>query len=172
MDPAAEQLKLTPSESLTVLSSTPEALEVEATYGPHGSPPPKHYHPDQDEHFEVRSGRIDVRVGDSERKLGPGETLEIPRGTPHQMWNSGAEEARVLWRTSPAGRTREWFEALDRVHRTGRVGKNGMPGPLAFAALLTEYRDVIRLAAGPEPVVRGVLAALAPLGRRRGYLPN
>jgi mannose-6-phosphate isomerase-like protein (cupin superfamily) len=172
MAPSTQPLKRTPSESVSLISDSPEALEVEATYGAHGSPPPKHYHPAQDEHFDVRSGRIDVRVGDSERKLGPGETLEIPRGTPHQMWNSGAEEARLLWRTSPAGRTREWFEALDRVHRTGRVGKNGMPGPLAFAALLTEYRDVIRLAAGPEPVVRGLLAALAPLGRRRGYLPN
>ena len=46
-----------------------------------------------------------------------------------------------------------------------------MPGPLAFAALLTEYDDVFRLAAGPEPVVRGALAALAPLGRMRGYGP-
>ena len=41
-----------------------------------------------------------------------------------------------------------------------------MPGPLAFAALLTAYDDVFRLADGPEPVVRGALAALAPLGRK------
>jgi hypothetical protein len=47
-----------------------------------------------------------------------------------------------------------------------------MPGPLAFAALLTEYGDVFRLAARPEPVVRGLLAVLAPLGRLRGYGPT
>ena len=166
----AGTLKLTPTESVTILSDTPEALEVEATYGPNGSPPPKHLHPDQDEHFEVRAGRLRVLAGDLERELGPGETIGIPRGTPHQMWNEGAEEARVLWWTTPAGRTRGWFEAIDALHREGRVRRKGIPGPLAIAALLTEYQDVIRLAVGPQPVVRGALAALAPLGRRRGYL--
>ena len=46
-----------------------------------------------------------------------------------------------------------------------------MPGPLAFAVLLTEYRDVFRLTAGPEPLVRGALSALAVVGRARGYQP-
>jgi hypothetical protein len=56
-----------------------------------------------------------------------------------------------------------------RFHRKEKVGRNGMPGPLAFATLLTEYSDVFQLAAKPEPVVRGLLAALAPFGRMRGY---
>ena len=120
----------------------------------------------------MRSGRVRVRLDDVERELGPEETIDIPRQTPHRMWNPRAEEARVLWQTSPGGRTLDWFEAIDRLHREGHVGKNGMPGPLAFAALLTEYSDVFRLAAGPEPLVRGALAALAPLGRMRGYLPR
>jgi quercetin dioxygenase-like cupin family protein len=170
--PTSRQLKLTPGESLTVLRSTPERLDVEATYRAAGSPPPKHYHPDQDEHFEVLSGRIRVRAGDAERELGPEETIDIPRGTPHQIWNAAGNEARVLWQTSPGARTLEWFEAIDRLQREGRVGANGMPGPLAFAALLTEYSDVFRLAVGPEPPVRGALAVLAPLGRMRGYLPR
>ena len=80
--------------------------------------------------------------------------------------------ARVLWQTRPGGRTESWFAAIDALRREGRVGRNGMPGPLAFAALLTEYDDVFRLAVGPEPLVRGALAALAPLGRMRGYGPR
>jgi hypothetical protein len=61
------------------------------------------------------------------------------------------------------------FSALDALQREGRVGRNGMPGPLAFGVYLTEYRDVIELAAEPRPVVRGVLAILGAIGRRRGY---
>jgi mannose-6-phosphate isomerase-like protein (cupin superfamily) len=166
-----ESLKIGPTESLTVLRSEPEALEVEARWGPGSHPPPKHLHPDQDEHFEVRAGRLRVRIGDAERELGARETIDIPRGTPHQMWNPGEEEARALWRTSPAGRTRQWFESLDALQREGRVRSNGLPGPLAFATLATEFRDVIRLAAGPDFVIEGLLAALAPLGRMRGYGP-
>lgn len=164
-------LKLTPSESLEVRSSTPEALEVEATYGPGGSPPPRHFHPAQDEHFEVLSGSIRTRVEGEERDLSPGETIDIGRGRAHQMWNPGAEPARVSWRTSPAGRTEQWFRAIDALHRQGQVARNGMPGPLAFAVLIGEYRDVFRLA-GPDLLLRPALGALAIAGRARGYTAN
>ena len=165
-------LKLTPTESVTIRDSGTDLLEVEATYGPSSKPPPKHFHPSQDEHFEVLAGRLRVRAGDDDRALGEGETIDIPRGTAHQMWNPGPAEARVVWQTRPRGRTEQWYAAIDRLHREGRVGRNGLPGPLAFAVLLTEYGDVFRLAVGPDPLVRGAFAVLAPLGRMRGYRAN
>jgi quercetin dioxygenase-like cupin family protein len=164
----SDVLKLTPSESLEVISSTPEALEVEATYGPAGSAPPKHFHPSQDEHFEVLSGAIRTRVDGVERDLAQGERIDIPRGSVHQMWNPSGEPARVRWRTAPAGRTEQWFRAIDALHREGKVGRNGMPGPLAFGVMLGEYRDVFRLA-GPDWLLRPALAGLAAIGKARGY---
>lgn len=162
--------KLTPTESVTVLAETPEALDVEALYRPGGDPPPSHLHPAQDERFEVLEGSLTVRLGGQERVLAAGDTVDIPRNTPHQMWNAAGEPARVAWRTSPAGRTKDWYATLDRLQREARVGKDGMPGPLAFAAYLTEYRDVFRLHAGAAtPLVSGALRALAPLGRMKGY---
>ncbi len=161
-------LKLTPSESLEVRSSSPEALEVEATYGPGGSAPPKHFHPSQDEHFEVLEGAIRLRIDGEERELAQGEQIDIPSGSVHQMWNPGTEPARVRWRTSPGGRTEQWFRAVDSLHRQGKVGRNGMPGPLAFGVMLSEYRDVFRLA-GPDRLLRPAFAALGAVGRARGY---
>jgi quercetin dioxygenase-like cupin family protein len=58
----SETLKITPSESVTIRTSTPDALEVEGAWGPRGTPPPKHFHPAQDERFEVLEGRLHVRV--------------------------------------------------------------------------------------------------------------
>jgi hypothetical protein len=87
------------------------------------------------------------------------------------MWNPSGETARVRWQTKPAGRTLEWFQSLDALQREGRVRRNGVPGPLALAVLLNEYRDVFRLAGPPEPLVRIAFALLAPLGRLRGYRP-
>ncbi len=165
----AESLKITPTESLEVRASTPDALEVEATYGI-GKPPPKHFHPAQDEHFEVLAGSIRVKLDGHERVLSQGEQIDIPRGGVHQIWNPGPEPAQVSWRTAPGGRTEQWFRAIDRLHREGRVGGDGMPGPLAFGVLLTEYRDVFRLA-GPDPLLRPALAALGLIGRARGYAP-
>ena len=162
----SEPLKLTSTESVTIRRSDPEVLEVEAEYGPSGRRPPKHLHPIQDEHFEVLSGRLQVRLDGSERTLTAGETIDIPRGTAHQMWNPGGEPARVLWQTRPAGRTEQWFRDIDALHRSGRVRSNGMPSPLAFGVFLREYRDIFRLA--PEPP-RPALALLGKIGRLRGY---
>jgi mannose-6-phosphate isomerase-like protein (cupin superfamily) len=130
-----ETLKLTPHETVTIRSASPELLDVEGRWGPGGKPPPAHYHPEQDEHFEVLEGTLTAKLNGEERDLRPGETLAIPRRTPHQIWNRGQVEARAIWQTRPALRTENWFRSIDRLFREGRVGKNGMPGPLALRRL-------------------------------------
>jgi quercetin dioxygenase-like cupin family protein len=161
----AATYKLTPHETVTVVRSEPELLEVEAEYGPSGKPPPPHLHPAQDEHFEVLAGELTARLdGGPEQKLHAGETIDIPRGTKHQMWNAAAAEARVRWETKPAGRTEDWFKAVDGLVRDAG-GKQ--PSPLAFAPLLEEYGDVFRLAVGPDALVRPATKVLGALGRLR-----
>lgn len=167
----ADTFHLTPSEFVRVLRDDPEAIEVEGTWGPGGSAPPKHFHPAQDERFEVLEGTLTARVDGEQRELRPGDVLEIPRGAVHQMWNDGDVPARANWRTSPAGRTGRWYAEIDALRRSGRGGGNGMPGPLAFGAYLTEYRDVFRLA-GPQPLLTPLLRGLGALGRLKGYRPG
>jgi quercetin dioxygenase-like cupin family protein len=162
-----DTLKLTRSESVIIRRSEPDLLEVEGVWGPGGSPPPKHFHPAQDERFEVIVGTLRAKVDGDERDLRQGEVLEIPRGTPHQMWNPGEAEARASWQTRPAGRTEQWFRAVDAV-----IGRSeGDPGALDFAPLLSEYDDVFRLAVAPQPLVKPAVGLLGRLGRlldRRG----
>ncbi len=161
--------KLTPSESVTVKKHDDEVLEVEGNYGPKGKPPPAHLHPDQDEHFEVLEGSLRTKVDGEERVLDEGDTLDIPRGTSHQMWNDGDDPARVRWETRPAGRTEEWFSAINALYEDGTVDEGDRASPLAFGVLLKEFDDVFRLATGPEFVTKPVVSALAALGRVRGY---
>jgi quercetin dioxygenase-like cupin family protein len=162
-----ETLKITPTESIEILACGPEALLLEATYLP-GRPPPRHFHPEQDEHFEVLDGEVRIDLAGARLTYAADEEFEVPRGTVHTFWNPGDGPARVRWRTSPGGRTEQWFRAIDQIQVQGRVGKDGMPGPLAFGVLLTEYRDVFRLA-GPDRLLRPALALLGEIGRRRGY---
>jgi hypothetical protein len=133
-----DRLELGPGATAIVREAGPGALEVEALYDPGGTPPPAHLHPAQAEHFEVLEGVISARVDGDERTLAPGETLDIPAGTVHQMWNGGPDAARVSWRTTPAGRTLEWFRALDAFRRDGDTA--------AIGAALAEYHDVFQLA--------------------------
>ncbi len=136
----SETLNITPTETVTIVTETPDLLVVEARYTPGAKKPPKHLHPAQDEHFEVLEGTLAVRVDGADRVLRAGDTLDVLRGTVHQMWAEDGP-ARVRWETRPAGRTAQWFRAIDARHRDGRE-----PGPTDWARLLLKYRDVFRLA--------------------------
>src|SRR4029450_14053467 len=89
--------KLTPSETVTVLREDPDLLEVERRWGPGGTPPPPHFHPAQDEHFEVLEGRLTAKVDGQERELAAGDTLDVPNGTSDHIRNAGAGHAPARW---------------------------------------------------------------------------
>jgi quercetin dioxygenase-like cupin family protein len=155
-----QELHLNEHEWLRITRETPEELEVEATWGPGGKPPPPHLHPSQDEEFVVQSGRLTAWVDGEERTLDTGDTLLIPRGTAHKMWNPGHETATALWRTRPAGRTAEWFATIDRLS-AGGTRKPPLP---AVAKAVTQYSDVFVLAVGPKQARPAVQLALRAVG--------
>ncbi len=135
-----DDIRLSPVQTLRVVSSTPEALRLEATWLPGGSAPPRHWHPRQDEEFEVVAGTLRVDLGDEpSRDLTAGERLTIPRRTVHRMWNPGTKETRATWVVTPAGRTEEMFRSMEK----------GM-SPLRALPALWRFRHEMRL--GP---VRG-----------------
>lgn len=156
-----ESYKLTSTETVIVRRSEPSVIEVEGVWGPGGSPPPKHFHPDQNEEFRVLQGTLTAKVDGSEHVLEQGDVLTIPRGATHQMWNAGDVEARASWKTTPALRTEEWWKAIDELNREGE------PGPLDFGAVLAEYDDVFRLALAPQLVGKPLVSAQAFVGRAR-----
>lgn len=155
-----QELHLGEHETLRIVSETSELLEVEASWGATPKPPPPHLHPSQDEEFVVRSGRLTAWVDGDERTLGPGDTLVIPRGTPHKMWHAGGETATAVWRTRPAGRTAEWFATIDRLTAAG-TRKPPMP---AMAKAVTQFSDVFVLAVGPKAARPAVQLALRAVG--------
>jgi quercetin dioxygenase-like cupin family protein len=136
-----EVLRLSPNSTLELRTSEPELLEVEATYEPGGGPPPMHLHPAQDEHFEVLQGTMRAVVGGEERTLEAGTRIDIPRETPHQMWNGGDATARVRWETRPGGRTEDFFREVDAV----MPDDGGMPDLEPMLELLQRYDDTFRL---------------------------
>jgi mannose-6-phosphate isomerase-like protein (cupin superfamily) len=133
----SEELALGPGTTLRVLSHDEHALVLEATYAGGSTPPPAHLHPAQDERFEVNAGAMHALVGSEQHTIAAGEVLEIPRGTVHQMWNEGEEQAVVTWRTVPPGRTLEWFREL-----AATLGGEGREDP---STLLSDYADVFVL---------------------------
>lgn len=93
----------------TAASTSGAYVEVEQTYAPGSSKPPLHLHPSQDEHFTVLSGHLQAIVDGTDHDLREGDTLDVPRGAPHQMWNAADGPTVLLWRTTPALRTDRFY---------------------------------------------------------------
>ena len=113
-----------------------ELLELETWYSAGAPPAPPHYHPSQDEHFEVLSGAVRCEIDGEERVLREGDVLDVPRGTVHEFGGHPEEDGHVRWETRPAGRTEDFLRGMFEAGTDGeRVG-----------ALLAEHTDVFRLA--------------------------
>jgi quercetin dioxygenase-like cupin family protein len=108
-----------------------ELLEMEATFAGTGVLPPEHFHPLQDERFEVLEGTIRAIIAGKEHFYGQGETFDVPAGTPHQM--AAESPARFRWEVRPSLRTAEFFERL--------YGRGDRP----IADVFAEFEDEIRL---------------------------
>jgi mannose-6-phosphate isomerase-like protein (cupin superfamily) len=115
----------------------PGLLTMEAHYRGDAPLAQAHYHPSQDEHFEVLEGTIHAVIDGDERWFREGEEFDVPAGVSHQMAAEGP--TRVRWEVRPALRTVEFFErfyhALD----------NGFPEGTTAEEFLAEYSDVFRL---------------------------
>lgn len=143
-------LHLTGTETVETVLVEPARLVVEVRYADTHRRPPAHFHPAHDERFEVLSGCIGARVGDVTSAHGPGEVFEAPRGTVHQLWPVGGPAA-ARWESCPGARALDFFQALDRLHRSGA---RGPVRALRLAALVGAHDDVFRLAEGPQALVR------------------
>jgi len=155
----------------TATETNGELLEMEATYVPGSVEPLEHFHPSQDEHFEILAGSIEAQVGGDRRVLSEGDVLDIPAGTVHAMWNGGDGEARVVWQTRPALRTEEFLRLVGRLAQEGKLTPKGPRNPLVGAAVMQEFRDEFRPTNPPAPVQAVAFPVLAVVARILGQRP-
>ena len=96
-------------------------------------PPPEfrlvpHRHRDEDETIHVLEGTFEFRCGgDAPRALGPGDTVHVPRGTPHAIRNTGDARGRRVLVFHPAG--------IERFFRAAATERD----PERLAALVREH---------------------------------
>lgn len=170
---SGETLVLHDGEKVTIRTSAAdsggELLEVDAEWAPvEGHKPPAHFHPKQDERFEVREGELSVKLDGETRVLRAGDSLDVPRGAAHSMWNSGGVVTRASWQVRPALRTEDFFAAVHRMRAAGKSGKAGMIPLPAAGLILRAFPDEFQPAM-PAPLRRPALGLLALIAKLRGY---
>jgi hypothetical protein len=159
---------------LGILVKTPwegvdTSLEAELHVQPGGAVAGEHVHHNFDERFTVESGRIGFRLDGRESVAGPGEVVEIPRGSWHDWWNAGDEEAVARVFVSDGTRFLLMIENLFGLARDGYTNQKGMVGPLQLTMFATEFRDVIVFKRPPSAIQSLIFGALRPIAEARGY---
>jgi quercetin dioxygenase-like cupin family protein len=125
---AGQELEGRDGFRLKLLRISDDLLEMEALYTGRGQLPPEHYHPRQDERFEVLDGAVRAIIDGEELRYVAGQRFDVPAGTPHQMTGDGS--ARVHWEVRPALRTAEFFEEA----------YSGKAGPDFYERFADEFR--------------------------------
>lgn len=146
----------------TAKDSKGTKLEMIARWAPASLKPAEHYHPEQDETFEVTQGELSVLLNGRKYSLKQGETIHIPAKTVHAMWNESGEETVVNWSIYPALATEYFLETGTGLAADGKTGKNGMPGLLQVALLAKRYQKEFRLHKPPYRVQKVLFSFLAP----------
>ena len=60
-----------------------------------------HYHPKAEEIYYILRGEGRMKIGEEERRVGPGDAIAIPAGTLHQIRHQGQEELVFLCCCAP-----------------------------------------------------------------------
>lgn len=129
----------------------------------------EHYHPTITERFTVIRGQIGYKLGKKKGIIQAGETLDLPPDIPHDWWNAGTEEARVIVQVKPAARFVQMINTTFGLAKEGKTNSKGMPNLLQLAVISKEFKDVMRVTKPPVWLQNILFTFLAPVGRLSGY---
>lgn len=91
-----DSIKLGEGQTLRIVASSADALELESTWTSGQRKPQRHYHPRQEERFEVLAGQLTVELGSDPPRVTPGlRTEEMFRFIDKGM--SPLRVATLLW---------------------------------------------------------------------------
>jgi mannose-6-phosphate isomerase-like protein (cupin superfamily) len=145
-------------------------MEIRVRPGPADWVGPDHFHPRQEECFEVVSGTPVFRIDGAERPAKPGDVVVVPVGVSHIFRNGGGEELHMISEYRPGLKSVEtFFATFFGLAADGKLGKRGRPSVLQSVLTLWEVRDYFVVTQPPPILQRLLFPPLAALARLRGY---
>ena len=100
----------------TAGAETGNAFSQIETDDPRDSGPPLHLHHNEDETFYVLEGTPTFRLGDDTIVAGPGDFVNVPKGTPHCFRNASDAPVRMILTFTPSGIEKFFEETLERAY--------------------------------------------------------
>ena len=124
-----------------------------------------HYHPEQEETYQVLEGTLEVFRDGDWHKVPAGESLTVPRKATHAFRNASETPVRFLNVHRPALTFQEFLETMDRLIRAGKVkGPRDLRSGIYLSLAAADQGTSVEVKP-PQMFMRG----LAFIGRRLGY---
>ena len=77
---------------------------------------PRHLHYEQDEWIYVLAGEFDFQVGEKRFRVGPGESVFLPRKVPHVWVCVNEKPGKIIDMYQPAGKIEEFFREVGKFN--------------------------------------------------------
>src|SRR5919202_744779 len=146
-----------------------DPLDIEVWVDP-GGDVPEHFHPRQEESFEVVAGDVTFKVDGKSRPASAGERVTVPAGVRHAFVNDGGGEAHLRVEVRPGLNLQPFLETTAALGRAKKVTRRNMPRSpralLELAVLAREFGDNTVVLRPPPLLQRLLIWPLAALGRR------
>lgn len=152
----------------TSAESEGKLLEMISIWEPGGAKPVEHYHPQQDEYFNIIEGQLNISLNGRQITLSKGESLQISRNMVHAMWNGSNQRVVARWSVYPALDTEYLLETGAGLAADNEVSPKGTPGILYSALLLTKYKREFRITKPSYLVQRIIFSLLTPFALLKG----
>jgi quercetin dioxygenase-like cupin family protein len=177
MSNTAQTLQIPSGARFTPLESTTQSggarVEFEIVAPPGAPGPPPHYHPPQQESWQVLDGELTVTIDGQERTLAGGDEVTIAPGTVHTFANRGSADVRFRDLHTPALDFEEYIETLARLTTEAKLTSRVKPVRLIYGAMvLHRYRSMQFSASATRRTIESVLAILGRILRFRIDAPN
>jgi len=151
----------------TVVKQENGFVYCSAAIEPFAPGPPEHVHTGFDEDFAITNGELSLLVNGEVKKIRPGETLHIPRGTPHKPFNETADTIHtrdlIAFPESFAFHLAQVYGLMD--HKG--LGKS--PGTMMQLSLISHAGFDSYIAGPPLFMQRLMGFVLTPMARLLGY---
>lgn len=150
---------------VTTADSVGERILVEFLNEPDDVGPPLHYHPEQQEVFEVLEGELTFELASETRTVRSGESVVVPPGTPHRFYNASNRPVRFTSEHRPALGWERFITTMYDLDYDGHCNEKALPRPLQLFCTLG-HRNGEEFIAGPPRFAQRVLSVVGKfLGR-------
>lgn len=154
----------------TIVSLDHELLNSRLVVHPHAPGPPEHVHTEFDETFTVKEGTLSILVNGEHKTVKAGESVFIPRGTPHKPFNESDQivivENKDGAKTFPvkfAYYLKQLYPVIDEM------GENPNMAKLVMQMSIYGNEMDTWMAGPPIGVQKAMRFILSPTARLMGY---